>query len=88
MYQTTLFGPDGKRLVVDLDTLKLSDGSRARDYVEPNILYRKLLAEKVPDIRPDHGCFDLWLCLARHRAATVPAPVIHKRQPEVGGNAA
>lgn len=88
MHQVTLLDSDGRRCVIDFDELKLDDGSRARDYSEPSVLYRKLRAMKVEGIAVDQGTYQLLICLGRHRAATVAAPPIHKRQPEVGGNAA
>jgi hypothetical protein len=71
---------------VDFDELRLDSGERARDYQEPADLFRKLQKMKVPGIVAGMGAYDLLIALGRHRAASVPAPVVHKRQPE--GNTA
>jgi hypothetical protein len=88
MHEVTILNGNGKRVAIDFDQLKLDDGSRARDYQEPADLFRKLKAMKVPDIVVGMGTYDLLIALGRFRAATVTPPPIHKRQPEVGGNAA
>jgi hypothetical protein len=82
MHEVTIFDGRGKQLVVDFDTLKLDDGTRARDYQEPADLFRKLKAMKVPGIAVGMGTYDLLIALGRHRAATVVPPPIHKRQPD------
>ena len=88
MFEVTILDGSGRRCAIDFDKLMLDDGSRARDYAEPADLFRKLRAMKVPGIVVGMGTYDLLIALGRFRAATVAAPPIHKRQPEVGGNAA
>jgi hypothetical protein len=87
MHQVTLLDSDGRRCVIDFDELKLDDGTKARDYPEPSVLYRKLRAMKVPGIAVDQGTYSLLIALGRYRAAAPPAPVIHRRQPDVGSAA-
>lgn len=87
MHQVTLLDSDGRRCVIDFDELKLDDGTKARDYPEPSVLYRKLRAMRVDGIAVDQGTYQLLIALGRHRAATVAAPPVHKRQPDVGSAA-
>lgn len=87
MHQITVFDGQGKQTVIDLDTLRLSDGTKARDYQEPADLFRKLKAEKIPGIVVGMGTYDLLIALGRHRAASVAAPLVHKRQPGIGAAA-
>ena len=84
MHQVTLLDSDGRRCVIDFDELKLDDGTKARDYPEPSVLYRKLRAMRVEGIAVDQGTYSLLIALGRHRASTVAAPPVHKRQPDVG----
>jgi hypothetical protein len=87
MYMVDLLDGSGRRTSVDLHLLEIAGGEKAFTYLnEPAALFRALKQMKVPEIQVGMGSIDLMLCLARHRAASVPAPVVHKRQPE--GNAA
>jgi hypothetical protein len=67
---TVLNNKTGKQVVIDFDQLVLKDGSRARDYQEPSVLFRKLKAESIPEIEVGMGTYQLLVCLGRHRAAT------------------
>jgi hypothetical protein len=87
VHEVVIFDGLGKRTAVDLHSLELDDGSRAFDLLaQPAILYRKLRAMKVPEIAVDMGSHQLFLCLARYRAATKIDQVTGK--PAVEGNAA
>jgi hypothetical protein len=87
VHEVVIFDGRGKRCAIDFDSLRLDDNSRARDYQEPAVLFRKLRAMKVPQIVPQMGCYDLLLALARHRAATTVDPLTGKL-PQAEGNAA
>jgi hypothetical protein len=88
MYQVTLLDGAGRRTTADLHDLYLADGTRAFDLLaEPGKLFNKLKKMAVPQIEPTMGSIDLMLALARHRAASPPAPIVHKRQPDVGSAA-
>jgi hypothetical protein len=84
MHQVTLLNSHGRRCIIDFDELKLDDGTKARDYPEPSVLYRKLRAMRVEGIAVDQGTYSLLIALGRHRATSVPAPLVHKRQPSTG----
>jgi hypothetical protein len=84
MHQVTLLDSDGRRCVIDFDELKLDDGTKAREYLEPSVLYRKLRAMKVEGIAVDQGTYQLLIALGRHRAASPPGPIMHKRAPTIG----
>ena len=81
MHQVTLLELQGRRCVIDFDELKLDDGTRARDYPEPSVLYRKLRAMRVDGIAVDQGTYQLLIALGRHRAANPKGPNIHQREP-------
>ena len=71
MYQVTLFNGAGRRTTTDLHDLYLADGTKAFTYLhDAATLYRRLKAEKVPQIEVTMGSIDLMLALARHRVAT------------------
>jgi hypothetical protein len=79
LHQVTILSGSAQQLVVDFDELRLDSGERARDISEPADLFRKLKAMKVPGIVAGMGNYDLLIALGRHRAASVPAPLVHKR---------
>jgi hypothetical protein len=83
MYMVTLLDGSGRSTSVDLHKLYLADGARAFDFLaEPGKLFNKLKKMGTPEISVNMGSIDLMLCLARHRAAAPPAPIVHRRQPE------
>jgi hypothetical protein len=87
VHEVVIFDGLGKRTAVDLHSLELSDGTKAFSHLhEPAVLFRKLKAEKVPQIEVTMGSVDLMLALARHQAATKIDQITGK--PAVGGNAA
>jgi hypothetical protein len=87
MHEVVIFDGRGRRTAVDLHSLELADGTKAFSHLhEPAVLFRKLKAEKVPQIEVTMGSVDLMLALARHQAATKIDQITGK--PAVGSNAA
>lgn len=85
MYMVDLLDGQGRRTSVDLHQLELTGGVKAFSHLhEPAVLFRALKQMKVPEISVNMGSIDLLLCLARWRASTVAAPIVHRRQPDVG----
>jgi hypothetical protein len=84
VYEVVVFDGRGKRIAIDFDKLELDDKTRARDYQEPAVLFRKLTKMKVPGIAVDMGTHDLLLALGRHRAATAVDPLTNKLPPAGG----